>query len=107
MKKLHFFAIIAALFNSSSFAESITDRSHENRVFDISNNSLHQIETLSNEQMQETQGAVAPLVLVGLNVAGRFTASQVFSHYTRNIGLAYGTYSLGNWLCDRSGRGPC
>lgn len=49
----------------------------EQQVFDTSPNPSLQLAELSDQEMKETEGAVAPLVAVGVMTAGRFIVQRM------------------------------
>jgi hypothetical protein len=100
MKKLALATLLTGLVAVPAFAETNNKFSDVSYIFDTSNQRAIQLKTLTQAEMESTQGAIAPLILVGLNLVGRVTTNQVFAHLSRSAGLAYGTYATARWLDD-------
>lgn len=63
-------SICASLILAMLSAPVMANGNFENHIFEPSENLV--VQELSQQEMKETEGAVAPLVAVGIMVAGRF-----------------------------------
>ncbi len=91
MKKLVLSALITTLFAVPALAETSSNFTDANLVFGLPDEQLAQVEMLSTEEMQATEGAVLPFT-VALALGLRFTANPLIRHYGSSFALAYGTY---------------
>ena len=78
--------MILAIIAAPATAGSVDNQAFESKVFHTKADMPMQLEELSQKEMKETEGAVAPLVAVGLMVGGRFIAQRfVTQTVARNI----------------------